>query len=84
MQILEKVTQFIISMPGNTAHSQTLGLQDSLVGSGILDSISVLDLVEFLESEFAVQLQPEEMEMANFENLASIQKMVVEATQRSN
>lgn len=82
MQILEKVTQFIISMPGNT--TQTLGLQDSLVGSGILDSISVLDLVEFLESEFAVQLQPEEMEMANFENLASIQKMVVEATQRSN
>jgi len=43
-----------------------------LISGGILDSISTLQLVAFLEDKFKVEFQPSELEPANLNTLSLI------------
>jgi acyl carrier protein len=45
--------------------------------SGILDSLAVLGLIGFLESEFSIQMSPSEMTDENFESVRTISRLVV-------
>ena len=40
--------------------------------SGILDSMSFLKLIDFLESEFTIEIPPNEFYVENFENINKI------------
>lgn len=51
----------------------------SLVKSGWLDSFGILDLVQLLESEYRVRLLDRDVVPENFENLASIRRLVERA-----
>lgn len=46
--------------------------QVSLIESGIMDSTGVLELVEFLESTFAIQIEDEELVPENLETVQNI------------
>ena len=49
---------------------------DSLLDSGVVDSMGVLELVTFLESEFTIEIDDEEVVPENFESVASIVSFV--------
>ena len=49
---------------------------DSLLESGVVDSLGILDLASFIESEFKVQLEDEEMSPENFDSIESITQFV--------
>ena len=49
---------------------------DLLLEGGILDSLGVLDLVGFLEQEFAIAISDEELVPENFQNLQTIAAFV--------
>jgi acyl carrier protein len=51
--------------------------QDSLIGSGIMDSLGILDVVHYLEGEFGVQISDEELVPENFESVRSIAVFLV-------
>ncbi len=51
----------------------------SLVKSGLLDSFGILDLVLRLESEYRVRLLDRDVVPENFENLASIRRLLERA-----
>lgn len=57
-----------------------LGLQvgeaDSLVASGLLDSVGVLSLVAFIEEEFDVELDAAEVNLDNFDTVAAMVRLV--------
>lgn len=46
-----------------------LGPDDSLVEHGVIDSTGVLELVSFLESEFALKLSDEELVPGNLDSV---------------
>ncbi len=48
----------------------TLADDSSLLESGIVDSLGVLDLISFLESEFAITLSSDDLLPSNFESIA--------------
>jgi acyl carrier protein len=54
------------------ARKRGLKTDDKLLESGILDSLGVLDLVAFIEQEFAVFVSDEELGPENFESAASL------------
>jgi acyl carrier protein len=48
----------------------------SLLESGILDSLGILDVVAFLESEFMIRIADEELVPENFRSLGALSAFV--------
>jgi len=50
--------------------------QDSLLTKGVIDSLGVMELVEFVSAEFGVQVDPADITEENFGTLAGIARFV--------
>jgi acyl carrier protein len=50
--------------------------ETALLERGILDSLGILDIVSFLESEFSIAIGDEELVPENFQNLNSLSSFV--------
>jgi acyl carrier protein len=70
-EIRESIRQFMITHFAS-ARRQAVRDQDPLLESGIIDSLGVLDVVGFLESEFHVTVEDEELIPENFQNIERI------------
>jgi len=49
---------------------------DSLLDSGVIDSLAVLDLATFIEREFGVQLADDELTAENFDSIATLSRFL--------
>jgi acyl carrier protein len=69
----EQVRQFLVALlrkrEGDVA---ALGDGDSLVLSGRLTSVDVVDTLEFLETTFAFEIDPNEFDQEQFDSVDSI------------
>lgn len=54
------------------AKNNKISDNDSLLESGIVDSLGILDIVAFLEETFSIQLSDEDMVADHFETVHSI------------
>jgi len=52
------------------------GLKDDDPLAGVLDSLAVLGVVGFIEPEFSIELTAADLTDENFENIASIARLV--------
>ena len=48
----------------------------SLIGSGLIDSYLVVEIVEFLEERFAIRLDPEDLTGENFDTICAMAALV--------
>lgn len=48
----------------------------SLLDSGVIDSLGILDIVAFLEESFGVQVRDEDLAPENFDTLAALERFV--------
>lgn len=53
-----------------------LGLDDSLLESGVIDSMGIIELVQFLEEEFQIRVGEQDITEDNFNTLRSIERYV--------
>ena len=60
-----------------------LGLEEPLLEKGIIDSAAMLELVPFLEKEFAVTIADEDVLPENFESILAISNLVQKSTSRT-
>jgi acyl carrier protein len=74
--IREAVRQFLLAnfLPGED--SRNLTDQTDLKTSGILDSLSTLRLVAFLEEKFVIELAPDDLEPHNLATVEAIAGLV--------
>jgi acyl carrier protein len=56
--------------------SGTLDADQSLVESGVIDSLGVLELVEFLDEKYGLQIAEEELVPENLDSIARIVRFV--------
>jgi len=49
-----------------------LGLSDSLVGRGIVDSTGMLEIILFVEEQFGIKVKDEDMVAENFDSVDRI------------
>jgi acyl carrier protein len=77
------VRAFILEnfLPGEDARNLTD--ETELKESGILDSLSTLKLVSFLEERFKVEFEADDLEAGNLSSIASIERLVQGKTARS-
>jgi acyl carrier protein len=60
------------------ASSKELTQDLSLLDSGIVDSLGVLDLVGFIEEQFGIEAQDEDLVPENFDSIAALTQFVRE------
>ena len=73
MRIEDKIRAYIVKQYP-AIDSRKLGDGDPL--TGVLDSLAILGVVGFIEPEFSVELSPSDLTDENFENIASISRLV--------
>lgn len=58
------------------ARKHTIGIDDSLLDNGIIDSMGVLELVDFIENKFGIMLSDDELLSDVFESIRSLSAFV--------
>lgn len=58
------------------AQQRGVDLHDSLLASGIIDSLGTLEVVQFLEDEFGIVVTDDEMLADHFESIHAIARFV--------
>jgi acyl carrier protein len=53
-----------------------LGDDDRLLEKGVMDSMSIVEMIAFVESEFGVQAMEDEISEANFGSLSGIARFI--------
>lgn len=76
MDIKKKIKNFIIAEFLSNTDSQMLSDDLNLLSNGIMDSLAVLKLVAYMENEFAISLEPEEIDMDNLNSIQTISDIV--------
>ena len=71
-EITNKIVQHILNNFPSQFDAKTLPMNESLYELGLLDSMGVIELVEFLENEFNIRIEDEEI---TYEKMGSINKM---------
>lgn len=75
-EITESVREFILVnfLPGEDGAS--IGAQTDLKDSGILDSLSTLKLVSFLEERYGVEIEAEDLDSGRLASIEGIAQLV--------
>lgn len=74
--IVERITDFIVGNFLFGDASRKPGRDDSLIENGIVDSTGILEMIEFLEAEFGIEVKEEETVPANLDSLAALDRFV--------
>lgn len=57
-------------------NGQTIGEKDSLIENGILDSVKMLSLIDFIEEFFGIQVDEDELIPEHFDSISAIEAYV--------
>lgn len=76
-QVAAQLREFVISNYLFGDVSRTPADEDLLLEAGILDSTGVLELIEFLEEQFAIEVEESETVPANLGSIALLTQYVV-------
>ncbi|SHJ37789.1 acyl carrier protein [Pseudozobellia thermophila] len=61
----DKIAQFIIEHLANETLATIDGNED-LLGNGIIDSLGMMQLINYIENEAGIQIPPQDMVLENF------------------
>lgn len=61
-----------------------VGREDSLVESGAIDSLGILELVEFIEERFQLQIPEDELLPENLDSIANISRYLTDKLGRES
>lgn len=76
MNTSESVRRFIIDELNWDGDASDLTEDYPLLEGGVLDSVGIFHLVGFLETEFGVELDDEELLPQNFESIGAVKQLV--------
>ena len=65
------------------AAEREVGAADSLLDGGIIDSMGVLEVVQFLEDEYGIEVTDDEMVADHFDSIDNIARFVDSKTDAS-
>jgi len=78
MEFKNVIKQFIIDEIIDDGNSTEIIDDESLIDNGILDSIAMLKILDFIEEKFSVKVSDDELMPENFETLESMSSLIKE------
>jgi len=76
MRTIEILKQFITEEFAPDSDANDLKEDQSLLESGIIDSLGIMKLLVFIEEKFQLRVSDEELMPENFETLSTIAKLI--------
>lgn len=80
MSAEQKVRDYMLDNYLFTDDQSSLSNDDSFLDKGIIDSTGILEVIYFLEEEFSIQVEDEEMVPENFDSVNNIVKFIAKKT----
>jgi acyl carrier protein len=77
-EVIERVRSFVQENFLYMYSDLQLGDDDRLLEKGVIDSMSIVEMISFIEQEFGVTAMEEDISDANFGSLAGIANFVSE------
>jgi acyl carrier protein len=78
--VQERVEKFILDALLLGDETRMPSADESLLGSGVIDSTGVLELIEYLEQEFGIQVEDTETVPENLDGIGRIAEFVLAKT----
>jgi acyl carrier protein len=75
--IAEQIKKFLMQQFPAT---KTVGHEESLLKNGLIDSLGILEVVAFLETEFGIAVSDEELSPENFQSIRNLSSFVQRKT----
>jgi acyl carrier protein len=76
MPIQDQIRQFIVDTGRWHGAITELSLDYALIDNEVLDSLGIFELVSFVEDEFGVTIDDEDLVIENFGSIGAIESMV--------
>lgn len=76
MQQRQQIKNYILENFLFSDDNASIGDEESLIESGVMDSTGFHELIMFLEEEFKLAIKPEEMIPANFDTIQTVDGFV--------
>jgi acyl carrier protein len=68
--------RFIIEELLVSNHRTKIDPNESLISSGVIDSLSLLRLITFIEEQFGIRLEDDEVIPDNFETISTMESLI--------
>ena len=75
--VLQQTKAFLVENFMYMRRNSELGDDDSLLRTGVITSLGVMELVDWVESTFGLRVEPSEITEQNFDTPRSIARFVV-------
>ena len=72
LQRKEMIKSFIVGRLAKKNEHMDIGYDDNLIVSGIVDSLGIIQLIDYLERTFSIRIKDEDMVPENFETVDCI------------
>jgi acyl carrier protein len=72
----EKIVRFLGSIQRPEARLDTIADADGLVASGLIDSLAMLEIIAFLESEFGIDFSETGVDPVEMESIEAILALI--------
>ena len=82
MSIADQLWEYLQEKCLSNEYPDELDRDDNLIDSGVLDSLSTLNLVSYLEGEYGITIGSEDITLENFSTVAQLAALI-EAKQRA-
>jgi acyl carrier protein len=77
-EFIKNIREFMIEELAPNDGTKEIGDDESLLESGILDSLGIMKLLTFMEEKYQIKISEVELLPENFETLSSIARLVLE------
>ena len=74
--VTEAIREFVRELHNRKGNEAPISDQASLISSGLLDSIDVLEIVAFLESKYAIDFSTRAFDPGDFDTIEKIAKFI--------
>ena len=78
----DQIREFILENLANAKGITSFSDAESLMESGVIDSLGIFRLVNFLEETFGVRIGDEEITAENLSSVDSIENLVIKKTKK--
>ncbi len=76
MDAVSEIKNFIFSELAYDYPKDTVSLEDDLLSQGIIDSMGIIQLVNFMETKFGIIICPEDIIPENFHSLQALKEFI--------
>ena len=76
MSVQENIKKFLLTEIAADLGKESLSSDEDLLEQGIIDSMGIMSLIEFMEANFNISIEDQEIIPENFQTIRNMEKFV--------